>query len=130
MLDVRRSVLRVVVKRIAFLLLTGSHVHGAEVEGASPLLLTHANIVNVNTGKIASDQSVLIREGKIVSVMPSMDSKGKSDDIVLDIQGRFLIPGLWDMHVHDDTASHTEQIYFPLFSANGVTGIRDMFSQC
>jgi imidazolonepropionase-like amidohydrolase len=130
MLDVRRSVLRVVVKRIAFLLLTGSHVHGAEVEGASPLLLTHTNIVNVNTGKIASDQSVLIREGKIVSVMPSMDSKGKSDDIVLDIQGRFLIPGLWDMHVHDDTASHTEQIYFPLFIANGVTGIRDMFSQC
>jgi imidazolonepropionase-like amidohydrolase len=110
--------------------LAGGHVQGAEVEGVSPLLLTHANIVDVNTGKIESDQSVLIREGKIVSVMPSVDLKGKPNDIVVDIQGRFLIPGLWDMHVHDDTASHTEQIYFPLFIANGVTGIRDMFSQC
>jgi hypothetical protein len=128
--DIRRSELRVVVKRIALLLLAVGHVHGAEVEGASPLLLTHAKIVDVNTGKIESDQSVLIREGKIVSVMPSIDSKGKSDAIVVDIQGRFLIPGLWDMHVHDDTASHTKQIYFPLFIANGVTGIRDMFSQC
>jgi hypothetical protein len=80
--DIRRSVLRVVVKRIALLLLAVGHVHGAEVEGASPLLLTHAKIVDVNTGKIESDQSVLIREGKIVSVMPSIDSKGKSDAIV------------------------------------------------
>lgn len=90
-------------------------MQGAEVEGVSPLLLTHANIVDVNTGKIESDQSVLIREGKIVSVMPSVDLKGKPNDIVVDVQGRFLIPGLWDMHVHDDTGSHTKQIYFPLF---------------
>jgi imidazolonepropionase-like amidohydrolase len=112
------------------LLLAGGRVHAAEIESAPPLLLIHANIVDVNTGKIESDKSILIREGKIVSVMPSIDSKGKSDDIVVNIQGRFLIPGLWDMHVHDDSTSHTKQIYFPLFIANGVTGIRDMFSQC
>jgi imidazolonepropionase-like amidohydrolase len=123
--DVLRTVFRVVVTRIAFLLLAGAPVHAA-----SPLLLTHANVVDVTTGKIESDQSVLIRDGKIVAVMPSVDSKSESDDSVVDVRGRFLIPGLWDMHVHDDTASHTQQIYFPLFIANGVTGIRDMFSQC
>ena len=39
----------------------------------------------------------------------------------MEAKGKFVIPGLWDMHVH--TADLT---YFPQFVANGVTGIRDM----
>jgi choline dehydrogenase-like flavoprotein len=36
--------------------------------------------------------------------------------------GKYLIPGLWDMHVH----TGQKEIFFPLYIANGVTGVRDM----
>jgi len=42
---------------------------------------------------------------------------------VIEAKGKFLIPGLWDMHVH----AFNRDLFFPLFIANGVTGIRDMF---
>ena len=38
-------------------------------------------------------------------------------------QGKFLMPGLWDMHVHEMPSPHVPE----LFAANGVTGIRDMY---
>jgi len=43
--------------------------------------------------------------------------------------GKFLIPGLWDMHVHmvfGDWFPHAKQVTLPLFIANGITGVRDM----
>jgi imidazolonepropionase-like amidohydrolase len=43
---------------------------------------------------------------------------------VIDATGKYLIPGLWDMHVHE----WNKEIFFPLFIANGITGVRDMFS--
>jgi len=49
---------------------------------------------------------------------------------VVDGRGRFLIPGLWDMHVHTFTHNprSTRLWYFPLSVANGVTGVRDMWT--
>ena len=44
---------------------------------------------------------------------------------VIDGAGKFLIPGLWDMHVHT-VIGRLPELYFPLFIANGVTGVRDM----
>jgi imidazolonepropionase-like amidohydrolase len=43
--------------------------------------------------------------------------------VIVDGSGKFLIPGLWDMHVH---VQHDPDIFYPLFIANGVTGVRDM----
>jgi hypothetical protein len=43
---------------------------------------------------------------------------------VVDATGKFLIPGLWDMHAH----TITKESFFPLYLANGVTGVRDMFN--
>ena len=43
----------------------------------------------------------------------------------MDGNGKFLIPGLWDMHVHSVYAERVDSM-FPLFVANGVLGIRDM----
>jgi imidazolonepropionase-like amidohydrolase len=52
---------------------------------------------------------------------------------VIDGRGKFLIPGLWDMHVHIFNNSHqagtdNHKTYFPLLIANGVTGVRDMWT--
>jgi imidazolonepropionase-like amidohydrolase len=45
---------------------------------------------------------------------------------VIDGRGKFLIPGLWDMHVH--VAMPGGRNVLPLYIANGVTGVRDMAS--
>jgi imidazolonepropionase-like amidohydrolase len=46
------------------------------------------------------------------------------------IRAVYLIPGLWDMHTHTSSIPITRDIFFPLFIANGVTGIRNMKTDC
>lgn len=63
--------------------------------------------------------TVVVRNGRIESV--SSDAAVPGGRIV-DGRGKFLIPGLWDLHVHLWDADRQ----MPLFLANGVTGVRDM----
>lgn len=71
------------------------------------------------------DVSVLIVDGKIQSISQPSEAKRVSDAIVVDARGKFLIAGLWDMHVHALSKNEPDR-FFPMFIANGVTGIRDM----
>jgi KDO2-lipid IV(A) lauroyltransferase len=93
--------------------------------------LTHVNIVDVEKGVILSDRSVGVKGNRIESIS-SVAGEGRpagmSGGTVYDCTGKYLIPGLWDMHIHDggdDSSNRFE--YVPLFLANGVTGIRDMW---
>ncbi len=43
---------------------------------------------------------------------------------MIEAKGKFLIPGLWDMHIH----LGPPEIFFPLLVANGITGVREMFT--
>ena len=72
-----------------------------------------------------SDVSVLIQDGKIQSIFRSTHTKPVPDAVLIDGRGKFLIAGLWDMHVHALSKNEPDR-FFPLFIANGVTGIRDM----
>jgi hypothetical protein len=88
--------------------------------------LDHINIINVETGSILKEQSVFIDGNRIGSISSSPVKNPKFT--VYDCTGKYLIPGLWDMHIHDagDDSSNRNE-YVPLFLANGVTGIRDMW---
>ncbi len=88
-------------------------------------ILEHINIINVLDGTIEKDQTIRIDDGLIKSISrhPDNDPKYK----VYDCSGKFIIPGLWDMHIHDADDSFTRYEYIPLFLANGVTGVRDMW---
>ena len=44
---------------------------------------------------------------------------------VIDARGKYLIPGLWDLHTHPHLYADYTDLVYPLFLANGVTGIRD-----
>ena len=63
------------------------------------LALTHAQVVNVRTGEIARDVTLVFRDGRIVSIGPGGAPAGAQ---VIDIAGRFLLPGLMDAHTHLD----------------------------
>src|SRR3984885_11506716 len=89
---------------------------------SSDLVIVHANVVDVRTGSVESDATVLISGSKIKAVLPGKSAKVASGARVIDAHGGYLIPGLWDMHVH----SEGDKRVLRLMLASGITGIRDM----
>ena len=93
----------------------------------SALAVTHVTVIDGTGGHPQSDRTVLISDDRIVTISASSAPEGVR---VIDGRGKFLIPGLCDMHVHlagvtaDPKWSRTTLL--PLLIANGVTTIRDM----
>src|SRR6185503_2408571 len=88
----------------------------------APLVLAHVTVIDVAGGPSKPDMTVVIRGDRISDIGKAGEIVPPPDATVVDASGKFLIPGLWDMHVHwynRDSLS--------LFTANGVTGIREMF---
>lgn len=88
-----------------------------------PLALTHVILVDVRDGSLHRDQTVIIRGERITAVGTAADTAVPDAARVIDGRGRYLIPGLWDMHVHSAAAIGW---HFPLFVAHGVTGVRNL----
>jgi Amidohydrolase family len=84
--------------------------------------ITHVTIVDTGSGSSRRDMAVVIRGRTIISVGTTGRIHIPSDAFRLDASGKFLIPGLWDMHVHVLTPERD----FPMFVANGVLGVRNM----
>ncbi|HEX6628196.1 MAG TPA: hypothetical protein VF105_09585, partial [Gemmatimonadaceae bacterium] len=88
------------------------------------LIIDGASIVDVERGTVRPNMRVVVRGARIVGIGQAQPAAVPSgDQNVVDGRGKFLIPGLWDMHVHIDT---TEAWFFPLSIAAGVTSVRDM----
>jgi hypothetical protein len=83
--------------------------------------ITHVTVVDVATGKKLADQTVVLQGDRILSVSPA-DPATAPQGRIIDAHGGFLIPGLWDMHVHIQDLED-----LPLYIANGVVGVRLMF---
>lgn len=91
------------------------------------MALAHVNVVDVETGDVRADQTVLIRGNRIVWTGPAARARVPAGARVVDAAGRYAIPGLWDMHVH--TSREGRALHFwPQFLAYGVTGVREMGS--
>ena len=88
-----------------------------------PLALTHVTVIDVRDGSLHRDQTVIIRGDRVTAVGAAADTAVPDAAHVIDARGRYLIPGLWDMHVHSVANANW---HFPLFLAFGVTGVRDM----
>jgi imidazolonepropionase-like amidohydrolase len=86
-----------------------------------PIAITGVTVIDPNAGASVPDMTVVIREGRIASAGAGVAVP--RDATVIDGRGQFLMPGLWDMHVH---VSYTRESAFPAFVANGVTAVRDL----
>ena len=95
-----------------------------------PLVLTHAAVIDTAGALVQQDMTVVIVGDHIADLGKAAEVTVPSSPHVIDARGKFLIPGLWDMHVHTFTHNprSTRTWYFPLFIANGVTGVRDMWT--
>jgi Amidohydrolase family len=88
------------------------------------LVFTHVTVIDGDDSIPRQEQTVIIRGNRITEVAPSRSARVPAGARVLNGRGKFLIPGLWDMHVH--TAIVGARDVLPLYVANGVTGVRDM----
>jgi imidazolonepropionase-like amidohydrolase len=114
---------------IAFCLLL-KPVSSAQYNPApGPTAITHVTVVNPGTSSVQRNQTVVIAGDRITSVSDAEKFQIPKNARVIDATGQYLIPGLWDMHVHSafgDWFPGGRDIILPLFIANGVTGVRDM----
>jgi manganese oxidase len=105
-------------------------VHGAAAQRPVPrdrVAIEHVNVVDVQNGAVRRDQTVTIADGRITAVVPTSAARLSPGTRRVSGVKRFLIPGLWDMHAHSDSAELTRRMIVPLELANGITGVRDMF---
>jgi imidazolonepropionase-like amidohydrolase len=94
-----------------------------------PIVITHVTVINPATSEVLPNRSVVITGAKITSVAASDAFQPPKGARVIEGRGQYLIPGLWDMHVHaafGDWFPGGREVILPLFIANGVTGVRDM----
>jgi hypothetical protein len=87
--------------------------------------ITHVMVIDPENSKEIQDRTVIISGDRISEVRGSEGMKPPAGAKVVDGRGKYLIPGLWDMHVHAVFDERLDSM-FPTFVANGVLGIRDM----
>ena len=95
------------------------------------LVLTDVHVIDVRTGEVRPEQVVVIERNRITTV-GSKGTRYPRNAPTVNAKGGYLIPGLWDMHVHlvfGDWFPLAQEISLPLFIANGVTSVRDMGSE-
>ena len=102
---------------------------------APAVAIRAVTVVDVMDGSLRGKQTVLVAGNRIAAVGPADQVRIPRDAELVDAAGRYVIPGLWDMHVHSvtpaggDTANRSiaaQDWHFPLFLAYGVTGVRNM----
>lgn len=97
---------------------------------AQNVLVTNVNVISMKDSTIAYKKSVFVRDGKIVSIKEGINRDPKDKTVVIDGAGAYMIPGLFDMHMHFyhdmglDKKYLSEEVKLPL--ANGVTTVRIM----
>jgi imidazolonepropionase-like amidohydrolase len=91
---------------------------------AKPTCIVGVTVIDPATGARSAHRRVVISGDRIADVLDEASAGPTAAcATVVDGSGRFLIPGLWDMHAH---GSRRDSLY-PLYIANGVTGMREMF---
>lgn len=90
------------------------------------IVFTSVNVVPMDSEKIITNSMVIVKDGKVSAIGKKL--KYGNNALVIDAKGKYLIPGLAEMHAHvppnENIESHKEVLF--LFAANGITTIRGM----
>lgn len=110
-------------RAITILIVLNSLATPVEASGVTShtTVFDHVAVVTMADANVLQDQTVVVRDGRIVSITPAGETPPQKGGKVIDGRGRFLAPGLADMHTHID-----DPLDFPLLLANGVTTTLNM----
>ena len=89
---------------------------------AQSIFFEHATVIDATGAPPRADVSLAIADGRITAIGKGIAPPAGAR--VIDATGKFLIPGLWDMHFHVDPEGNTLRV----LAASGITGIREMYS--
>lgn len=94
------------------------------------LLITHVNVIDIVTGEILPNRTVAIVGDEISAIYTKTIKPVKGTEVV-DGSGKYVIPGLWDMHVHSNLNTRDSNDHYEdtndLMLVNGITGGREMW---
>ena len=122
-------------KIFVFIIVLSSVISNAQNKTSSSsrlVVLTHVNVIDATGAPLQPDMTMIISGNRITA----LDKTGKvhipENAIIINARGKYLIPGLWDMHMHvfnnvSKTPPDTND--FSMYIANGVTGIREMWTK-
>ena len=92
--------------RLGFILIISFLV--SNVANSQILIINNTNVVDVTSGKITRDVSVVIVNNRVTAIVRDATAyKGQ----IIDGKNKYLIPGLWDMHTHN----WNSEIFFPYY---------------
>ncbi len=94
---------------------------------SQPLVFTHVTVIDMTGASAKSNMIVVIDGGRISALGKSGKVRIPKGAQVINAAGKFMIPGLWDMHIHSGSYQDGRK-NLPVFVANGITGVRDMAS--
>ncbi|MGH7469877.1 MAG: amidohydrolase family protein [Longimicrobiales bacterium] len=107
---------------------------GTRLSGGVPaqgeLALTHVTVVDVVNGRLLANQTVVMGGGRITRIGGAERVRLAPGVRALDGSGKYVLPGLLDMHAHLTLSGRPTEIELPLFVAHGVTGVRVMGADC
>lgn len=86
----------------------------------------NVNLISMTREQLLTGQSVIVRDGKVIETGLSNRVKVPTDALKIDCRGKYLIPGLADMHVHLNFDQRDNEAFLKLFLANGVTTVLNL----
>mgnify|MGYP003328397968 CR=1 FL=1 len=105
--------------RVPMLALAASALAVSSISGQE-LVLRNANVVDVVTGDVVTEATVVVRDG-IIAAIDANGGEGPSGIRTIDLAGRYVAPGLMDGHVHVESQADARRALF-----SGVTTMRSM----
>ena len=111
---------------IIFAVLAALCAGGVSAQSAG-FAITNVTLIDGSGAPPTPTMTVIVNGGRIATIGRAGSVRVPQDAIVVDGTGRFLIPGLWDMHVHVGSYEDGVKV-LPRFVGYGITGVRDMAS--
>jgi imidazolonepropionase-like amidohydrolase len=111
------------------LLAAGGWLNSCAAPAENSIAITHVTVIDMTGALPAADQTVLVEKQRITAVGATASIHIPRGMKIVDASGKFLIPGLADMHVHLTAAGEPDgsrRFMIPLLLANGITTVRDM----
>lgn len=103
------------------------------MQTSAATVFVNVSVIPMDTERVLENQTVIVREGRIAEIGAADKIKIPTDAVQIDGRGKFLMPGLADMHAHLQTGAGTlddaagQQLN--LFLMNGVTTVRNMIGK-
>lgn len=125
------SLLFVYTRTIGFLLIAiilGIAGFSRELLASTPdsLTIKNVNVVDVLRGRVVRGQNVVIKGSVISFIGRSSPREIPKNSKTIDGSGKYVAPGLWDMHFHLSWGEDNDKLLYSILLKNGITGVRDM----